>query len=130
MEPELFVGTRLQAERLTFVHWTLSTQAPVSPLGATPLRLMLTTVRPVRCASSLTRLPTNPLPPKMISFGGLLPPPPWDMILCHCQCHKQSHFPVAVHDFTVFRVVIKNIVQMLCRIKAPELAKMEVRFIV
>lgn len=61
---------------LTLTQFTRSTQAPVAPLGALPLRLMLTTERPVRRASSLMRLPRKPLPPKMTSFGGPEPGPP------------------------------------------------------
>ncbi len=64
------------APHRTFTHLTSLTHGAETPLGAAPLRLTDTTASPVRRASSLTRLPTKPLPPKMTSFGWPLAPPP------------------------------------------------------
>ena len=64
------------APQRTFTHLTSLTHGAETPFGAAPLRLTDTTASPVRKASSLTRLPTKPLPPKMTSFGWPLAPPP------------------------------------------------------
>lgn len=53
---------------LTLTHSTSEVQGAVA-FGAPDL-LMLTTARPVCRASSQTLVPTNPLPPKTINFGG------------------------------------------------------------
>ena len=55
-------------ELLTLTHSTSEFQAAVA-FGAPDL-LMLTTARPVCRASSHTLVPTKPLPPKTINFGG------------------------------------------------------------
>ena len=60
---------RTGADTHTLTHLTSLTHGAETPFGAAPLRLTDTTVSPVRSASSLTRLPTKPLPPKMTSFG-------------------------------------------------------------
>lgn len=68
-----FVGAAVshsQPVLLTLAHSTCAVQGAFTPGGGCPRRLTLTTDMPVLTASSVTRLPTNPLPPKMTSLGG------------------------------------------------------------
>ena len=65
----------LGSEGRALAHSTWDVQDALTPGGGVPRRLMLTTGRPVRTASSVMRLPTNPLPPNTTSRGAPPAPP-------------------------------------------------------